>query len=335
MHLLFVTPPLDGPLTGGTLYNRELTQGLARDGVSFRHCAIQHAAQLLSRTTPDILWIDSLYLAEVPELCRRAGAHTRVGILLHYLPALLQNSEPESLSELSPSEQAALLHVDLVLVPSTTLRDLLLRLAPELQIACVAPGIDSEAVAHRRPRDHSSAMMICNVTENNGVRVFLEQLARQLAPSDRFRLLIAGRLDVEPAYARACVAEVASNSALAPHIGFLDEIAQAQVFEQLAHSALLVSASRMESYGMALAEARAHGTPILARAGGHVAAHVDPAAGGQLVADEAELARAFVALMRRPTEIERRIALAEAARQTRSWHLTALEFRSACTALLR
>ena len=117
--------------------------------------------------------------------------------------------------------------------------------------------------------------------------------------------------------------------------GFLDEIPQAQVFDQLARSALLVSASRMESYGMALAEARAHGTPILARAGGHVAAHVDPAAGGQLVADEAELAHAFVALLRRPTELERRIGLAEAARQTRSWHLTALEFRSACTSLLR
>jgi glycosyltransferase involved in cell wall biosynthesis len=335
MRLLFVTPALDGPLTGSMLYNRELTQGLARDGVTFRHCPIQHAAQLLARATPDILWIDGLYLAEVPELCRRAGTNTRVGILLHDLPALLQNSEPQSLAELSPSEQAALLHVDVVLVPSTTLRDLLLRLAPELQIACVAPGIDTAAVAQRRPRDRNSALMICNVTENKGVRVFLEQLAQQVAASDRFRLLIAGRLDVEPAYARACVADVASNAALAPHIGFLDEIAQAKLFDQLARSALLLSASRMESYGMGLAEARAYGTPILARAGGHVAAHVDPAAGGQLVADEAELARAFVALMRRPSELERRIGLAEAARQTRSWHLTALEFRSACTALMR
>jgi glycosyltransferase involved in cell wall biosynthesis len=335
MQLLFVTPPLDGPLTGGTLYNRELTQRLAREGVALLHCPIQHAAALLARVSPDILWIDSLYLSEVPELCRRAGAHTRVGILLHFLPALLQNAEPQSLSELSPSEQAALLHADLVLVPSTTLRALLLRLVPELQIACVAPGIDTDAVAQHRPRDRSSALMICNVTENKGVRVFLDQLAQQVAPNDRFRLLIAGRLDVEPAYARACVAEVANNAALAPHIGFLDQIAQAQVFDHLARSGLLVSASRMESYGMSLAEARAHGTPILARAGGHVAAHVDPATGGQLVPDERELARAFVALMRRSSELERRIALAEGARQTRSWHLTALEFRSACSALMR
>jgi glycosyltransferase involved in cell wall biosynthesis len=335
MRLLFVTPPLDGPLTGGTLYNRELTAGLAREGVAFRHCPAPHAAQLLSRATPDILWIDSLYLAEVPELCRRAGSSARVGLLLHYLPTLLQNPEPQSLSELTPSEQAALLHVDVVLVPSPTLRELLLRLLPELNVACVAPGVDSALVAQRRPRERSSALMVCNVTENKGVRVFLEQLARHTRPDDHFRLLIAGRLDVEPAYARACVAEVASDAALAPHIGFLDAIPQAQVFEQLARSALFVSASRMESYGMALAEARAHGTPILARAGGHAAAHVDPAAGGQLVANETELARAFLALLRNPNELERRITLAEAARHARSWQLTALEFRAACAALMR
>jgi glycosyltransferase involved in cell wall biosynthesis len=335
MKLLFVTPAIDGPATGGTLFNRALAAELTREHAVFRHCSVPQAAQLLSLTAPDVMWIDSLYLGDVPELCRRAGPHTRVGLLLHYLPTLLQNPDPETLSDLSMSERNALLHSDVVLVPSTTLRDLLRRIAPELQLACIPPGIDVDAIGPRRTRERTTAVMICNVTENKGVRPFLEQLARYVTASDRFRLVIAGRLDVEPAYARACIAEVANNPLLEPHIGFLDEITQAQVFDWLARSALLVSASRMESFGMALAEARAHGTPILARAGGHVAAHVDTELGGQLVADEAELARAFIELMRKPRELERRIGLADAGREARSWHMTALEFRSACTSLMR
>ena len=333
MRLLFVTPALDGPATGGTLYNRQLAEALQRDGVALRHVAEEHARHALSRAAPDMLWIDSLYLAALPELCRAAGPHTRVGLLLHYLPSLLQRPDPQSLHELPASERLALQAADCVLVPSSSLAELVGRLTAHPELICVPPGIDT--TAPRRPRERETCVMVCNVTENKGVLPFLSELAQCMQPSDRFRLVIAGRLDAEPAYARRCVALVADNPALEPHIGFLDGIAQAQVFEWLARSALLISASRMESYGMALAEARAHGTPILARAGGHVAAHVDAQAGGQLVADEAELARALVALMRDPNELDRRIQLADARRAARSWRTAALEFRAACSALTR
>jgi glycosyltransferase involved in cell wall biosynthesis len=335
VRLLFVTPPLAGPATGGTLYNRQLTAALLQDGVALRHSDMPHALAALGRITPDLVWVDSLYLSDVPELCRRIGPRARVGLLLHYLPSLLQRPDPESLLDLSPSEQLALQGADCVMVPSPTMGELVRRLAPGPQLICVEPGIDTAALAQRRPRERSTCVMVCNVTENKGVYPFLAELARCVQQADEFRLVIAGRLDVEPAYARRCVALVAEQPALAPHIGFLDGVAQPQVFEWLARSALLVSASRMESYGMALAEARAHGTPILARAGGHVAAHIDPEAGGQLVEDEGELARALVALMRRPDELERRLQLAEGKRRARSWRSAALEFRAACHALMR
>lgn len=335
MQLLFVTPALDGPATGGTLYNQKLAEALQVAGVAFRHVTLPHARHALGRSAPDMLWIDSLYLSEVPELCRAAGPHARVGLLLHYLPSLLQRPDPQSLNDLSAGERLALQAADCVLVPSSTLGALVSRLSSHPQLVCVPPGIDTQAIAARRPRQRETCVMVCNVTENKSVDPFLAQLTRCTRPDDRFRLVIAGRLDVEPAYARRCVARVADDPALERHVGFLDGIAQPQVFEWLARSALMVSASRMESYGMALAEARAHGTPILARAGGHIAAHIDPDAGGQLLADEAELARALVALMRDPVELDRRIQLAESRREARSWRTAALEFRAACTALLR
>jgi glycosyltransferase involved in cell wall biosynthesis len=89
---------------------------------------------------------------------------------------------------------------------------------------------------------------------------------------------------------------------------------------------LLISASRMESYGMALAEARAAGTPILARSGGNAAAHVGANTGGELFADDAALAKAVVRLAREPGELRRRAVLARGARTARTWGDAASDF---------
>jgi glycosyltransferase involved in cell wall biosynthesis len=326
MRLLFVTPPLDGPATGGTRYNQQLTRALQREGASVQCCTLSAAAEALAGGLPDIVWVDSLYLHAVPELRLRAGGACRLGVLLHYLPTLLRDAAPRALDDLSEIERRALLAADLVLVPSNTLHQLVQRLTPYRHIICVPPAIDDDALAPAQAREHSSCVMVCNLIENKGVRPFLEALAAGLLAVDRFRLRIIGGSDAQPAYARHCVSLVADNALLAQRVEFLGELDQRQVFAWLARSALFVSASRMESYGMALAEARAHGTPILARAGGHVSAHVQPEAGGQLVEDEEQLARALLELTRQPERLQRRIALAETSRPMRSWRTAALEF---------
>jgi glycosyltransferase involved in cell wall biosynthesis len=90
---------------------------------------------------------------------------------------------------------------------------------------------------------------------------------------------------------------------------------------------VLLSASRVESFGMAIAEARASGCAVIARRGGHVAELVTPAAGGELVDDDPALVRALLALARDPVLRARRVALAEAGRlAARSWAAVASEF---------
>ena len=85
-------------------------------------------------------------------------------------------------------------------------------------------------------------------------------------------------------------------------------------------SDVFISCSRMESYGMALAEARACGMVVVARAGGNVVQHVDPSSGGQLCADEGEVASACVALARDREALAGRSALAAAGvPRGRSW----------------
>src|SRR5581483_1295382 len=99
----------------------------------------------------------------------------------------------------------------------------------------------------------------------------------------------------------------------------------------LAAADVLVSASRMESFGMALAEARALGVPILARAGGNAASLVDFASGGELCSDDAQLAHALVALAQDRDELRARAARAARHRLVRSWHDAAAEFVAATT----
>jgi glycosyltransferase involved in cell wall biosynthesis len=78
---------------------------------------------------------------------------------------------------------------------------------------------------------------------------------------------------------------------------------------------------------MALAEARVAGVPILARAAGNAAAHVDREAGGQLFASVAELAQSCLELSRSRALREARIAQARAhATEARPWSQAARQF---------
>jgi glycosyltransferase involved in cell wall biosynthesis len=98
----------------------------------------------------------------------------------------------------------------------------------------------------------------------------------------------------------------------------------------LCNSDVLLSASRMEAYGMALAEARTAGIPIVAREAGHAGALVTAESGGTLVADEGAVADRLLALARDPARLRTAQALASGARLVRTWDDAAAEFCARC-----
>jgi glycosyltransferase involved in cell wall biosynthesis len=93
-------------------------------------------------------------------------------------------------------------------------------------------------------------------------------------------------------------------------------------------SDVLVSSSSMETYGMALAEARALGLPIVATRGGNVESLVDPRAGGAVFDDTDAVAEELVRLAKDSDELERRRRLAAEMRLVRSWDEAAADFLS-------
>ncbi|HET8940154.1 MAG TPA: glycosyltransferase family 4 protein [Polyangiales bacterium] len=318
MHRVFVTPPLDGPATGGTLYNRQLLAAVD-DSQQFS------LAELPAQVSAEQVWVDSLYLAELPALRRRLESTTRVGLLLHYLPSLLSNPQLRAAKELSDVELRALEHADMVVTPSEYLRQLVLELCPGKPCACVGPGVEVPQLGGEPVRD-GSALMICNVTENKGVLPFLQELALLAPSSADFELSIAGSLQLETAYARTCVELCQQGAWLRAHVRFVGSLPQPALFLRLARASVLVSASRFESYGMALAEARALGTPILALEGGNVANMLAADSGGELTRSPRALAHALCQLMSDPRECKLRLERARSAASVRPWRVVALEF---------
>jgi glycosyltransferase involved in cell wall biosynthesis len=323
----FVVPALEGPVTGGTLYNRELGAALAGAGCPIAVCELGGAELRRLLGEAQRVWVDSLYLDALPELKRAASCP--VGLIVHYLPTLVALGRAVRPSELSATEQRALSAADAFLVTSDFMREALEPLVATPQsIFVVAPGCRARlAPALPRSLRGLRALLVGNVVPGKGIEPLLRGFAESLRSGDQLRLSIIGGLDADRGYAERCQRLVCESPALAERVTWHGALSPEQTLSELADAELLISASVMESYGMALAEARVTGVPILARSGGNVAWHVDERAGGELVASTAELVAACLALARAPAQARARIDNARRhALTARTWPEAAREF---------
>jgi glycosyltransferase involved in cell wall biosynthesis len=307
--MLFVVPGPDAPVSGGNRYNDALIAELGARRVQ---------ADALDRFALEdelgAVWVDSLYLALLPRIRARASHARAMGLLAHSLPSTLAQAagEPEPLLEVQ--EAAWLGALDLAVAPSETMRGWLRARAPALRVCVVQPGVVGAPPA--KVGGPLQAVMVANLTANKGVLPFLEQLARRVRAADAFTLRIVGRVDLDPAYASRCRAFTLDG-----RVTFTDGMPFPRLLGELARAHVLVSASRLESYGMAIAEARACGCLVLAHEGGHVSELVD-AASGRVLPDDAALAGALLELARCD-----HVTLPPAW-PARSWHQVAREFRT-------
>lgn len=333
--ITFVVPPLHGPTTGGTLYNRCLLRALGEQGEPPEVLSLAQARVALGMPEPRrrTVWVDSLWLDALPELVARASPPCRVGLLTHYLPVLVAHGERPSPALVSKAERAALEHAQAFVATSEYLAHELHALGVERErVWVVSPGTELPVTPYPpSSEDHEPlrAVVLANVVEGKEILPLLQALARHLRPDDALELGVVGSPQLDPAYAEACTAVVATEPALRARVRWHGGLDYPACIEALLHADLLLSASRMESYGMALADARACGRPILARPGGNVAAHVDPRAGGQLVPDVDALARACLSLTRDRPQLRERQQRAWARRAGQPWSVSADQLRSA------
>lgn len=298
MKVVLVVPDPRAAATGGNVYNLGLANALRDEGIDVR--IVDRAA---SRGEGAHV-VDSLYLEDVPRLAPCL-------LLAHYLPSLVDGGAP------SPIERAALRAASGSVVPSAFMARELVRLEPRPAFV-VAPGIEigdvDEARAHR-------AALVANLVPGKGVLPFLRAIASRPIALD-----VIGSLEDDPEYASAC------RAAAGPGVAFLGARSHDATLRAIAAADFLVSSSRMESFGLVLAEARALGVPIVARPGGNAAAHVDANAGCALAESDDALAEECLRLAADRAELDRRRAAARARRPpARTWADAARDFVAALT----
>jgi glycosyltransferase involved in cell wall biosynthesis len=259
--------------------------------------------------------VDGLALGVLPEAATALSARHPLVALVHHPLALESGLDAAQAAAFRTSERAALAQAAGIVVTSEATARLLSADygVPAERIVVARPGNDPVPAAHGRNDGIVRLVSVGSIVPRKGFDVLVEALAT-LADLP-WRLAIAGDRTRDPATAGKLDADIARHG-LGDRIAVLGAVPEERLAALYADADLFVLASRFEGYGMALADAIAHGLPVLATNAGAIPKTVPPGSGVLVAPDDAKaLAQALRRLITVPAE---RRTLAAAAREAAS-----------------
>jgi glycosyltransferase involved in cell wall biosynthesis len=281
--------------TGGYAYDRRLIAGLREQGWEVSVVAlpggypdpsaeeIEAAARAIAALPAgETVLVDGLAFGAMDAIAAAEGGRLRLAALVHHPLADETGLSPARAERLTRSERAALTSAGLVVCTSETTA---LRLregfgVPAGRIAVARPGTERRT---RAPVAGDPPLILCvgSIVPRKGHDVLIDALAHcaDLPWSARF----VGPVR-DPAWQAMLVGRLGERS-LAGRVDLAGAVDD--VDAEYRRADIFVLASRNEGYGMALAEALAHGLPTVACAGGAVPELVPEAAGGLAPVDDA------------------------------------------------
>jgi glycosyltransferase involved in cell wall biosynthesis len=332
--------------TGGYAYDRRMMAELGElgwqidlldlgDGFPSPSDATRAAArtQLLAVPAGRTIVIDGLALGVLPEVASElAGRHPLLALVHHPL-ALESGLTAERAENLRRSERAALASVRGVIVTSAATAHLVVSDygVPAERVSVARPGSDRAPPAPDGPdRRRDGAIRLLSVgavVPRKGFDVLIAALAT-LADLP-WRLTIAGDLTRDSDAAMRLEADIAHHG-LRDRVVTLGAVSPERLAALYADADAFVLASHFEGYGMAYAEALAHGLPVIGSHAGAIPDTVPPDA-GLLVppGDVTAFARALRSVIADP-ELRQRLAHGARAAALRlpSWRQSAEIFSS-------
>jgi glycosyltransferase involved in cell wall biosynthesis len=281
-------------LTGGYVYDRRIFDELARLGWQTSMVALDPSfpvptnaaleeARMLFDAMPDggLVVIDGLALSGLLPLLPSIAARLEPVALIHHPLADETGLDCAVAARLEAAEKVALATIARVIVTSPWTRRRLADygVGPE-RIAVVVPGVDRYAVpVQEEPAGSVGLLTVASITPRKGHVILIESLAR--LKSLDWSLRLAGGVDHDPECVRAVRAQI-DRAGLADRVAWLGELSPEQVSGEYAKASLFVLPSYLEGYGMALAEAIAHGVPVVSTLAGAIPDTV-PATAARLV----------------------------------------------------
>ena len=272
--------------------------------------------QLARIDAGELVLIDGLALGAMPDVAARHAQRLRLLGLVHHPLAAESGLTPAQQQDLWSRERAALACVHHVVVTSPATAAALADYGVAAKrIAVIEPGTDRAPLAlGRRRRDPAPLQMLCVATliPRKGHALLLEALAA--LGSERWELTCVGSVDRSPATVTALRAMLL-QPVLAGRVTLTGELAGAQLSQQYQAADLFVLPTLHEGYGMAVAEAIAHGLPVISTRTGGIAKLV-PADAGLLLqpGDQPALQSALARVLREPQLLRQLGRGAESAR---------------------
>ena len=347
-ELAFVVPGELTTPTGGYVYDRRIVDELRKAdwtvhvvqlGGEFPHPTPEQrenaAARLRAIPSGRAVIVDGLAYGVLPEaageLCR---AHPVIALVHHPL-ALETGLAAEKVTQLQISERAALACAKRVIVTSAATARLLIESydVPSQRITIAPPGIDRARPVKPSTDGIVRLLAVGAVVPRKGYDVLVAALAA--ITKLQWTLTIAGDRTRDPACAARVDADIAPFG-LASRISFLGAVPDARLRELYQSADVFVLPSRFEGYGMAFAEALAHGLPVIGTTAGAIPETVPKSAGLLVPPDDPQaLAVALRRLIEHPHERRRMAACALAASAHQpTWSLSAKLFAQAVEAAL-
>jgi glycosyltransferase involved in cell wall biosynthesis len=346
-RFVFAVPGDLATPTGGYAYDRRMVAELLCLGWSVEVADIgnefprpsEHAldaarTRLLAVPTGTPIVVDGLAFGVLPELAAELHRDHPLLALVHHPLALETGIPPAEAEEFHRRERAALAHTDRVIVTSpSTARRLSADYAVAAERITVAlPGSEPRTRRRNGRAGPLALLAVGAVVRRKGYDVLVDALAglRDLS----WRMTIAGDRTRSPATVAALETQVRRHD-LADRIAFAGAVDDERLAALHAEADLFVLPSRFEGYGMAFADAIAHGLPVVGTTAGAIPGTVPEGAGILVPPDDAAaLAHALRRLVGNDRERETLAAGARAAAaHLPTWRQSAEEFARAIEAV--
>jgi glycosyltransferase involved in cell wall biosynthesis len=225
--------------------------------------------------------IDGLAFGVLPEVAETLRETHPLIALVHHPLALETGVAADDALILRTSERAALACTRGVIVTSpATARTLAGEFGvPAERITVAEPGTDRVAPVRRRQTGAVALLAVGAVVPRKGYDILIEALAGLIDLP--WRLTIVGDCGRHPPTVTQLRADIERHR-LGPRVAIEDAVSDERLAVLYAASDLFVLASHYEGFGMAYAEAIAHGLPVIGTTGGAIPDTV-PASAGVLV----------------------------------------------------
>jgi glycosyltransferase involved in cell wall biosynthesis len=338
-HFAFAVPGDLATPTGGYAYDRRIIEELQALGWTidiidlgngFPHADASMRARAESRLRQARVGcpivVDGLALGALPDVAGALYGRNPLVALVHHPLALESGLPPAEVEKFRASERAALSFTRRVIVTSAATARVLATDydVPSERITVAPPGSDPATPAPGSQDGMVRLLAVGSLVPRKGYDVLISALA--MVADLPWRLTIAGDAR-DPATAMRINRLIAELN-LRERVAVLGAVPSDRLASLYATSDLFVLASRYEGYGMAFADAIAHGVPVIGTTAGAVPDTVPEGAGVLVAPDDVRaLARALRRLIGNRDERRRLAAAAHAAAaRLPTWKDSAMRF---------